>query len=207
MKDLPTFLHDAASGQIPIWLKAVFSIFLLIVIPVYWKKWGPANFLWLSDVTFILTAVALWTESEDLTGAIAVTALLPEIFWNIVFFVRLLAGRRIGGLTDYMFDNSKPLWLRALSLFHVVLPPLWLFMLYKLGYSSSSLPLAIALTSVVFALTYFLTNPEENINSVFGFGKARQKKIHPLLYLLLYTAATILLVEVPAHFILRYFFS
>jgi len=35
----------------------------------------------------------------------------------LVFFTRLLTGLRLGGLLDYMFDRTRPVWLRALSLF------------------------------------------------------------------------------------------
>ncbi len=193
--------------MIPFWLKICYSIFVAVVIPIYYKKWGLANFLWLSDVTFILTAVSLWTENKLIAGTIAVTGLLPELFWNVIFFVRLLTGKSLSGHTDYMFDKSKPLYLRLLSLFHVILPPLMIYLLFILGYDSRSLAGAIILTAVIFLTTYLFTDPHENINSVFGTGKIPQANFHPTLYVLLYFAGFVLLVFLPTHFLCQYFFG
>jgi hypothetical protein len=110
--------------MIPLWLKLAYTIFVAIVVPVYAKKWGWGNFLWFSDIALLLMVPALWLESRLLVSMITVGVLFPEAFWNLSFFVRLITGKRIGGLTDYMFDAEKPLWLRALSLFHVFLPVL-----------------------------------------------------------------------------------
>src|SRR5262249_12211831 len=47
---------------------------------------------------------------------------LPELAWNLDFFVRLTTGATFMGLSGYMFDRNIPLFIRALSLFHVGLP-------------------------------------------------------------------------------------
>ena len=47
---------------------------------------------------------------------------LPELAWNLDFFVRLTTGATFMGLSGYMFDGNIPLFIRALSLFHVGLP-------------------------------------------------------------------------------------
>jgi hypothetical protein len=57
---------------------------------------------------------------------------LPELAWNVDFFGRVLGGRHVLALSEYMFDPRKPLYLRALSLFHVAVPVL------LLGWSSGS---------------------------------------------------------------------
>jgi len=69
----------------------------------------------------------------------------PELLWNITVFTRLLTGVRVSGLADYMFDTRIPKWIRALSLFHVVLPVLMLWMLHRLGYDPRALPAQTAL--------------------------------------------------------------
>ena len=64
----------------------------MIVMPVYWLEYGPANFLWASDIALLVTTVALWQENRFLISMMAVGVLLPELFWNIDFFARLIAG-------------------------------------------------------------------------------------------------------------------
>jgi hypothetical protein len=38
----------------------------------------------------------------------ALGLLLPDVFWNVTFFLRMLTGKRFAGLTDYMFDSENP---------------------------------------------------------------------------------------------------
>src|SRR5437867_11500922 len=98
------------------------------ILPVYLVHYGPANFLWCSDIALIVTGIALWEESRLLASMMAVGVLLPEALWNVSFFVRLLTGVRVSGLADYMFDRTIPLWIRSLSLFHIPMPVVLLWM-------------------------------------------------------------------------------
>jgi hypothetical protein len=192
--------------QIPLWIKIVYTLFLVVLVPVYWRKWGLANFLWLSDVTLLLTCLSLWMESKLLASTIAVTGLLPELFWNVEFFLRLFTGRRITGLADYMFDSSKKLSLRLLSLFHVFLPVIMIFLVQRLGYDTQGLWYAVLLTTIVFLLTYFFTDENENINMVFGMREKSNRKLPGLVHLLFYTTGMIVLIFIPTHFFLKHFF-
>lgn len=36
--------------MIPIWLKLAYTLFVCALVPIYWRQYGPANFLWFSDV-------------------------------------------------------------------------------------------------------------------------------------------------------------
>src|SRR3989441_9513849 len=45
-----------------------------------------------------------------------------------------LTGKHWIGGTEFMFDAQLPLFLRLLSLFHVVTPPLLLWAIWRLGY-------------------------------------------------------------------------
>src|SRR5437762_3483576 len=122
------------AGLIPLSVKAPYTVFVCALVPLYWPKYGPQNFLWFSDIALLSTAVALWLENSFLASMMAVAILLPEIAWNIDFFSRLIFGVDAIGLAHYMFDARRPLYLRALSLFHVAVPVLLLWMLYRLGY-------------------------------------------------------------------------
>ncbi|MFN7133357.1 MAG: dTMP kinase, partial [Myxococcales bacterium] len=47
--------------------------------------------------------------------------------------------RSLGGLAGYMFDDQYPLWLRALSLFHLPLVAVLVWMLWRQGYDRRAL--------------------------------------------------------------------
>ncbi|WP_264769369.1 hypothetical protein [Coxiella burnetii] len=77
-------------------------------------------------------------NSSLLISVSVISFLLPEIVWNIDFFFQLLARRRLLGVTDYMFDPKRTLFLRGLSLFHIALPILWIWGLYLWGYNKNA---------------------------------------------------------------------
>ncbi len=193
--------------MIPLWIKIAYTLFVVVTVVVYSVKYSPGNFLWFSDIALLATVPALWIESSLLASMMAVGIILPEALWNVSFFGQLLTGRRITGLTDYMFDPHKPLYLRALSLFHVFLPVLLLQMVYVLGYAPEAWIAQTALAWVVLPLTYFFTNPRENVNWVFGPGTEPQKRMPPLLYLGLLMFGFPVLVFFPTHLLLQALFN
>ena len=185
------------AGMIPLWLKIAYGVFVPFLIVVYWPRYGPSNFLWLSDIALFFTAAAVIFENPLFASMPAVGVLPLEIFWTLDF---LLLGRF--GLTSYMFDKQYPLWLRAISLFHLALPPTLIWMLWKFGYDPIAFPLQIALTWAVLLFCYAFTDPEKNTNWVFGPGEKPQKSIPPLRYLAILMVFIPLCVMTPTHFIL-----
>ena len=193
--------------MIPLWLKLAVTVFVTILVIVYAKKWGWANFLWFSDLALIATVPALWLESPMLASMIALTIALPDGLWIVSFLVQLTTGKRVIGLADYMFDATKPRWLRALSLFHLWLPPLVLWMVARLGYVHDALHPAVVFGWAVMLVCFFFTDPDENINWVFGFAGRRQSDRHPLRQLALTMLGFTLLVYVPTHVALMFLFT
>jgi len=192
---------------IPLWLKLAYTAMVAAIVPIYFAHYGPANFLWFSDIALIVTAVALWTESRLLASMMAVAVLLPELLWNVSFFSRLLVRVRISPLADYMFDPGIPRWIRALSLFHIPMPLVLLWMLHTLGYDPRALTAQTALAWVVFPFTYAITDPKDNINWVFGPGGQPQRRLSPRIYLGLLLIVFPLIVYVPTHLLLRALFG
>jgi len=188
------------------WVKLPFSLLVCVLIHVYWRNYGPGNFLWFSDIALFMAAGAMWLRSRWLAGMAAVSVLLLDSVWNLDFFSRLIFGVRIFGLSDYMFNATFSLALRALSLFHVVMPPLLLWLLYKLGYESRAWIAQSILAWIVLPLSWLLTAPAANVNWVRGFGGHEQTSMPPLAYLGLLMLLFPLLVYLPTHLILRRFF-
>jgi hypothetical protein len=193
--------------QIPFWIKLPYTLYVGAVIPIYWTKYGPANFLWFSDIALILTVPALWLQNSLLASMMADAILIPELFWNLGFFARLIFGVNLSNLSAYMFDSDRPLYLRLLSLFHIFLPPLLFWMVNKVGYDRRALLFQTILCWIIIPISYSLTSTAENINWTLGPGGAPQQKLPPLVYLAILMFAFPLVFYLPTHFFLTRFFS
>ena len=107
--------------MLSLWIKVPYTIFVCAFVAVYWVERGPTNFLWLSDIALLATVPALWMENRFLASMMAVGVLLPELAWNLDFFLRLITGYDVIGLngTGYMFATDYPSLSKFFSLFHV----------------------------------------------------------------------------------------
>jgi hypothetical protein len=57
---------------IPLGLKVVYTIFVCALVPIYWREYGPANFLWFSDIALLALVPALWLENALLVSMLAI---------------------------------------------------------------------------------------------------------------------------------------
>src|SRR5277367_2199886 len=119
-----------AHRRISIWLKIPYTIFVCVLVRMYWRLYGPANFLWFCDMGLLVTALAIWIESPLLISMEAVALTMPQILWTADF----LSGGHIVGFSRYMFKADLPLSTRALSTFHLWLPWILLWLVWRLGY-------------------------------------------------------------------------
>ncbi len=197
--DCPQFVRPPRRGRIPFWIKLLYSLFLCVLAPVYWHHYGPANFLWACGIALFVIGAALWLENPLLSSMMAIGVLPFELAWIIDF----AAGSRLLGMARYMFDAELPLYLRGLSLYHAVLPPLMIFLLVRLGYDRRALVAQTLLVWLVLPLTYLVTEPAANINLVFGLDEAPQTFMDPLLYLALEMILLPLVICLPVHLLLR----
>lgn len=206
-------MKNTAPPALPLWLKATYTAFMAVLIPVYWHYYGPTNFLYFCDVALLLTLVGVWLEKPLLISLPAVGILLPQALWCADFAVQLM-GHTMTGMTNYMFDETRPLFLRSLSLFHGWLPFLLLFLVFKLGYDRRAFK-GWAASAAGLCLTAFLFLPKagetlpdpnlpRNVNYVFGMDDARpQTWMSPELYLVAWIALLVILVYLPTHLLLK----
>jgi hypothetical protein len=183
--------------------KIGYTAFVILVVLIWRRHYGWRNFLWFSDIAFIGAVPALWLESAAIASVLAVAVLLPEILWNVDFVARLALRRRITGLTDYMFEPERPRVLRALSLFHVPLPLVLLWMVWTYGYDArAGLSGALVLAALVLPWSRHVSSPEKNINWTHGLGAVRTK-LSPGVYLALLYAGFTIVVFIPTHLALQ----
>jgi len=190
-----------------IFLKMLCTLYGAIIGWHYWKSYGPQNFLWISDIGLFITLAALWFESPSLVSICLVSFLIPELLWNLDFFIALITGYSITGMSGYMFDAHYSLFLRSLSLFHLLLPPFWIGVAIYWGYDSRVIFYAIPMIWIILILTYFYTDPAANINWIFMPQERNWKRISGTTWLIVMLIGYPLLVCVPTHVLAQYFFN
>jgi hypothetical protein len=184
---------------IPLGLKVIYTLFVCALVPIYWRQYGPANFLWFSDIALLALVPALWLENALLVSMMAISVVFFEALWNVDFFVRLLTGKSLIGLSAYMFDPKIPLFIRGLSCFHIVLPLLLVWTLQRVGYDQRAFVWQTVVAMAVLPLSYLMSNPHENVNWVYGFGQNPQRILPAPLFVILLMVLFPLVVYLPTH--------
>ena len=183
---------------IPLRFKLPYTLLALVILPVYWQEYGPANFLWFSDIAFFLMVPALWFGSRFLASMMAIGVLPLEALWMTSFFT----GGAFLGMANYMFDPHLPLWLRALSLFHFPMPAAIIYMIRRFGYDPCALWPQIGLSLIVILMTHGLTKKADNVNLIFP-PEGLRDVVPQQLYAVLMPAVLITCVIIPMHFVLK----
>jgi len=202
-----------ATCRLSLSLKLGFTAFMAILVPVYWAQYGPTNFLYFCDLSLFLTLLAVWTETPLFTSMAAVGILVPQIVWCLDFGLQLL-GIPFLGMTAYMFDPGRPLFLRTLSLFHGWLPFLLVFLVKRLGYDRRAFWTWSGLAWAAMLVSYlFMPGPGEasanpkapvNINYVYGLSDtAAQTWMPEWAWLMTMLIGLPILVYLPTHRLLR----
>jgi hypothetical protein len=199
-----------AAARVPLWLKLVYSAYMALLVPVYWHYYGPTNFLYFCDVALLLTLIAIWPENALLISMCAVGILVPQAVWVVDFLVNA-AGFSMTGMTDYMFDANRSLFLRLLSLFHGWLPFLLVYLVWKIGYDRRAFWSWTVLASMLLTICFFLMPPPTphpgltpvNINYVWGTSDtAAQTWVLPYIWFAGLMIGLPLFAFAPTHFIL-----
>ena len=202
------------------WLKVLYTAYLAVLIPVYWVNYGPTNFLYFCDIALLITLYGVWKDKSLPISMAAVGILLPQFYWCGDFLVqsfRALAGQPHAGMTAYMFDEHKSLFLRGLSLFHGWLPFLLLYLMAKVGYDRRALKSWTALGWALCLISFFFLPPAGaqladpnlplNVDYVYGLDDAHPQTWMPQsLFLPLYMLLLFVVAYTPTHLILSRLF-
>ncbi len=191
------------TGRLPLALKLAYTGWFLVWVPVYWIENGPANFLWLCDIANFVVAAAIWLESPLLFSSQAVSVLLIQLAWMVDVGTRLVAGFHPIGGTEYMFDPATSTAVRVLSLFHVFMPVLLLYALWRLGYDRRGWRLQTLVCWVVLPLSFGVGEPEANLNWLWAPFGVEQVWLPPLAFLGVCMLAYPLILYLPTHALLR----
>jgi hypothetical protein len=199
--------------KIPLVLKVVYTLFVCFLVPIYWRDYGPANFLWFCDFGLLLTGIGLWLESPLLISMNAIALTLPQAVWAIDF----LSGGHLLGISQYMFNSALPFLTRGLSTFHLWLPVLLLWLVWRVGYDRRAVLVQSGVLTALLIASYLLTDPRHppggysnvavNVNRVYGPAPTQVQTWMPgWLFLTILILFYLICVYLPTHFLFRRIF-
>ena len=192
---------EARTKKFPAALRWGSAAWLVVWIPAYWRAWGPVNFLHFCDIAVVLTCAGFIFDSTLLISSQAIASLLVDAAWIADLSWKVLFGRYLLGGTDYMFDSHYALWVRLLSLFHIVMPLLLLWAVWRYGYDRRGLALQLGIAFVAFIASRF-TTPALNMNYVFTDPFFHRQWGPAPTHIMAAFAFMLFLVYLPTHFAL-----
>lgn len=180
-------------------LRWVALAFLVTWVPSYAAVWGWRNFVQLCDVAVFLTVLALWRGNALLLSSQAAGALVINALWVVDVLSRLLTGGHVIGGTEYMWKAEFPLFVRLLSLFHLVMTPLHLFCLRRIGYDRRAFRLQAAIVAAVLLASRVLALPTQDLNYVLRAPLVGRQLGPPALHLVIVFVTLLVVLVLPAH--------
>lgn len=193
----------SSSPKLPLWLKLLFTLWIIGWAPIYFQAYGPQNYLWICNLANFIILIGIWFNSRLLLSSQAVATLLVGVFWSFDLGTALVAGFHPLNATAYMLDQDIDLHVRLLSLFHLHLPVIALYCVWRLGYDSRGVWLQFLVTGVVLPLSYFFGTVDENINWVYAPFGYIQSYLPPELYLPALWLSYLVILYLPAHWLVR----
>ena len=193
---------------LPLWLKIAWTVLTIATFSAYLRYYSfPHSCLWFSSLALLLTCVGLWLEHPLLLSMQAVSVAFLELVYTIDFFVRLTTGVFLTGLSVYFFQaEDSPAWVRAFSLFHIPLPFVLLWLLWKLGYDRRAVVAQTVFAWVLLPACYLFTDPADNVNWVFGPNEHRWEWMPSWGWVLLLMVVFPVLIYLPSHWVFQRIF-
>lgn len=161
-----TNLHSGpGAAAFPV-LRWIALVWLAVWIPVYWHAWGWQNFFHFCDIAVILSCAGIFLGNRLLISSQAVAAVVPQGIWCFEVCWHAASGRNFFGGAEYMWDASVPRYVRLLSLFHVALPLVLLYAVWRTRYDRRGFPLQIAFAAATLVISRAM-GPQLNLNYSF----------------------------------------
>jgi hypothetical protein len=189
-------------ARIPIAVKVLWTLFVVLWAPVYWRQYGSQNFLFYCDIGNLLILAGLWMESRLIVSWQAVGLIVFQILYAVDLVGAALSGHHAIGGTEYMFNAAIPISVRLIGLYHLIEPPLLLWVVRRLGYDRNAWKWQVAELWILLPINFFW-RPQYNVNFARGIGHV-QHLIPPWLYLIGYMAVIPVVVYWPTHRFLRW---
>jgi hypothetical protein len=192
--------------RVPLWLKVTWTVWVIAWAPLYWNYYGAQNFLYFCDLGNLLIAAGLWLESPLIFSWQATGLFLFQTLYSIDLAGALLSRQHLIGGTEYMFDARIPLLVRLLSLFHVVMPAVLLWAMWRLGYDNRGWKYQTLTAWLVVPINY-VWRPQYDVNWARGPFFREQHVVPGFIYLMAYLVVVPLVIYWPTHLVLQRWFG
>ena len=186
-------------------LRWIALLWLAVWIPLYWFYWGEETFLQVCDLALVLGCLGIVSGNALLISTQAMATPVIGVVWGIDVAFRLLLGRHLLGGTEYMWDAHVPLWVRLLSLFHVLLPFLLIWALGRTGYDRRAWWIEAVIVAGLLVASRFIA-PERNLNFAFRDPLLHRSLGPAPVHVMIILLGQALLVYAPAHLALERIF-
>lgn len=188
-----------AMKRVPLWFKVGYSVWVTVWLVLYAAYYPTAHFLWMCHVGNVILVAAFWLESPLLFSWQAVALLLADLLWTFDLLTRITFGVHPLGATTYVFVEQLPIAQRLASMFHLAMPWILIWALWKFGYDRRAIWLQLAACWVLFPVSYLFGSEADDINWVFGPFNQVQHTLPPLLFLLVAMILYPIVVFLPSH--------
>lgn len=176
---------------------------LAIWVPAYWRVWGWQNFFHICDVSVILSSLGIWFGNRLLISSQVLASLAPDALWTLDAGWRLFTGHTLFGGTEYMWDSRFPLWVRLLSLFHIVLPILLVAACARIGYDRRAIALQGGIAGLLLVISRAFGSVV-NMNYTFRDPLLHRAWGPAPVHLAIIFLGMLLVIYMPAHLLLSY---
>jgi hypothetical protein len=201
--NMPTPPHNPP--KLPLSIRWGALLWLAFWLVVYWRSWGPLNFLHVCDIAEILACIGFAANNALLISSQAVASLFVDAAWAFDAGSTALTGHHFASGIGYLFDPSHALWVRLLSLFHLVLPVLLVWAVHRLGYDRRGFLLQLGIALPAFIASRF-GPAAQNINYAFADPFFNRSWGPAPVHILVIFLFMLVVVYLPAHLILKRFF-
>lgn len=147
-------------------LRWAYVVWFCIWTIAYWRYFGPQFLLWFCCLANVYVLLGCLTQRALWFSLAALAALGPQVLHSVDLAFRLLTQASPSGATDYMFDATRPITVRLLSLFHVWMPVLIVYALRRVGYDQRALAIQTLIASVVVVVSYSMFDPARDTNDL-----------------------------------------
>jgi len=145
-------------------LRWVWLAFMVVWVPTYVIYWSPVDFLYLCNLAVILTGAGLWFRNSLLVSSQAVATMVIGPLWVLdVAWGVITRGQHLIGGTEYMWDATRPLWVRLLSFDHLAVPLATWWAIRKLGYDRRAWGVQSGFAAAVLVISRIIA-PDKNMN-------------------------------------------
>ena len=154
---------------------------------------------WYCNHAALLFGVAFLIDNIDIVKALINIGFLPQLFWVIDFFSKVLFNTYVFNVTDYVFNDTTYLSALVISFNHIFLIGVALYTTYKYKTSNKSVWYSFMYIMILFIITMLFTNPIDNANCVQYF--CAYPLITGLFYRVLWPILAFSLMVLPTYYI------